>query len=207
MNWHHFPLFSFFFKSYISVTPSETRSGLKQWVCVAMHMCCGPYSSIFLVHFMFLCDTIQSVLVMDDLFYWFVYHFNDFTSFFHFNFALVNGPFFDAIIMFTVQIVYCWRVWRLGRWRAIPGVAAFASFFQRSSQDRKVDPLAYSSRSLRWSVGYLSAFMWMTSLFNISCLLTSYRVRLRILLRPEKISLLKRSAFKIHANDVSDPVT
>ncbi|KAL9708821.1 hypothetical protein Ac2012v2_007976 [Leucoagaricus gongylophorus] len=80
------------------------------------------------VHFMFLLDTVQSVLVMDDLFYWFVYHFNDYSSFGHFNYALINGPFLDAIIMFTVQVVYCWRVWRLGGWRVIPAVAVFLAF-------------------------------------------------------------------------------
>ncbi|KAL9708848.1 hypothetical protein Ac2012v2_008003 [Leucoagaricus gongylophorus] len=80
------------------------------------------------VHFMFLLDTAQSVLVMNDLFYWFVYHFNDYSSFGHFNYALVNGPFLDAIIMFTVQVVYCWRVWRLGGWRVIPAVAVFLAF-------------------------------------------------------------------------------
>ncbi len=107
---------------------------------------------------MFLLDTVQSVLVMDDLFYWFVYHFNDYSSFGHFNYALINGPFLDAIIMFTVQVVYCWRVWRLGGWRVIPAIAVFASFFQHP-RDSEVDLLTYSSRSLRVSVECLSESM------------------------------------------------
>jgi len=32
-----------------------------------------------------------------DLFYWFVYHFNDYSSLSQFNLALVNGPFSSAI--------------------------------------------------------------------------------------------------------------
>lgn len=85
------------------------------------------------MHFIFLLDTVQSVLVMDDLFYWFVYHFNDYSSLGHFNYAVVDGPFLDAIIMFTVQIVYCWRVWKLGHWRFLPAVAVVASFPQHWS--------------------------------------------------------------------------
>ncbi|KAL9708809.1 hypothetical protein Ac2012v2_007964 [Leucoagaricus gongylophorus] len=80
------------------------------------------------VHFLFSLDTVQSVIVMDDLFYWFVYHFNDYRTFSHFNFSLIDGPFLDSIIMFTVQTVYCWRVWRLGGWRVIPAVIALLVF-------------------------------------------------------------------------------
>ena len=114
---------------------------------------------IYPVHFIFLLDTVQSVLVMDDWFYWFVYHFSDYNSLGHFNYAVVDGPFLDAIIMFTVQVVYCWRVWRLGGWKVLPAVAVFASFFQHWSWNSEVDQLIHSSRSLRVSVGYLSAFM------------------------------------------------
>ena len=86
------------------------------------------------MHFLLFLDTIQSFLVLDDLFYWFVYHFNDYSSFDHFNYALIDGPFLDSIIMFTVQIVYCWRLCQLGGWRVIPAVTAFASILQHWSQ-------------------------------------------------------------------------
>jgi len=131
---------------------------------------------IYPVHFIFLLDTVQSVLVMDDLFYWFVYHFSDYNSLGHFNYAVVDGPFLDAIIMFTVQVVYCWRVWRLGGWKVLPAAAVFASFFQHWSWNSEVDQLMHSSRSLRVSVEYLSAFMWVSSLHYSSPLTGSQSV-------------------------------
>ncbi|KAF5350107.1 hypothetical protein D9756_009065 [Leucocoprinus leucothites] len=77
------------------------------------------------VHFIFLLDTIQSIMVMDDLFFWFVYNFSDYTALFKFNIATVDGPFFDAFIMFTVQLVYCWRVRELSKWTILPAMTAF----------------------------------------------------------------------------------
>ena len=112
-----------------------------------------PCSKISTVHFLFLLDTVQSVMVLDDLFYWFVYHFNDYGSFDHFNYALIDGLFLDSIIMSTVQIVYCWRLRQLGGWRVIPAVAAFVSILQHWLQSSNVDLLVYSSRSFRVSVG------------------------------------------------------
>lgn len=79
------------------------------------------------VHFIFLLDTIQSIMAMDDVFFWYVYNFNDILSLFKFNIATIDGPLLDALIMFTVQLVYCWRVWVLGRWRIVPICAAFLS--------------------------------------------------------------------------------
>ena len=111
------------------------------------------------VHFLFLLDTVQSVIVMDDAFYWFVHHFNDFSSFGHFNYSLIDGPFFDSIIMFTVQIVYCWRIRRLGNWRVIPAVTAFVSFFQCLFQDSEINLPVGRLRSCRVPVGCLPGFM------------------------------------------------
>jgi len=85
--------------------------------------------------------------------------FNDYGSFDHFNYALIDGLFLDSIIMSTVQIVYCWRLRQLGGWRVIPAVAAFVSILQHWLQSSNVDLLVYSSRSFRVSVGCWSASM------------------------------------------------
>ncbi|KAF5352677.1 hypothetical protein D9756_006283 [Leucocoprinus leucothites] len=77
------------------------------------------------VHFMFLLDTLQSFMMMDDLFFWFVYNFNDYSAaVYKFNFATVDGPFLDAFIMFIAQLVYCWRLKELGRWTILPVATA-----------------------------------------------------------------------------------
>jgi len=162
-----------------------------------------PCSTTSAVHFLFSLDTVQSVIVMDDLFYWFVYHFNDYRTFSHFNFSLIDGPFLDSIIMFTVQTVYCWRVWRLGGWRVIPAVIALVSIFQHWSRDSEVELLVYSLCSFPVSVGYLWAFMWISSLFS-SYWLTSHRVWSWIRPSLGRLNGLKRSVFSVQVNDVPD---
>ncbi|KAJ3566623.1 hypothetical protein NP233_g6880 [Leucocoprinus birnbaumii] len=42
--------------------------------------------------------------------------------------ASLDGPFVDAVIALTVQLVYCWRIWVLGRWRIVPVVIAILAF-------------------------------------------------------------------------------
>ncbi|KAF5347564.1 hypothetical protein D9756_010638 [Leucocoprinus leucothites] len=77
-----------------------------------------------IVHFIFLVDTVQTIMMMDDVFYWFVYNFGDTSVMFQLNLASIDGPFLDAVIALTVQLVYCWRIWVLGKWRVLPAVAA-----------------------------------------------------------------------------------
>ncbi|KAJ3565503.1 hypothetical protein NP233_g7591 [Leucocoprinus birnbaumii] len=77
-----------------------------------------------IVHFLFLLDTAQTFMIMDDAFFWFVYNFGDFSALFSFNLASIDGPVLDAIITFTVQLVYCWRLWKLGKWRVLPILSA-----------------------------------------------------------------------------------
>ncbi|KAF5352675.1 hypothetical protein D9756_006281 [Leucocoprinus leucothites] len=78
------------------------------------------------VHFMLLLDTIQSIMMMDDLFFWFVYNLNDYSAaVFRYNLSTIDGPFLDAFIMFIAQIVYCWRLRELGKWTVLPAATAF----------------------------------------------------------------------------------
>lgn len=77
-----------------------------------------------IVHFLFVLDTTQSFMIMDDAFFWFVYNFGDFTALFRFNLASIDGPVLGSTITFTVQLVYCWRLWILGKWKALPIVFA-----------------------------------------------------------------------------------
>ncbi|KAF5352674.1 hypothetical protein D9756_006280 [Leucocoprinus leucothites] len=79
-----------------------------------------------MVHVIFLLDTIQSIMMMDDLFFWFVYNFNDYSAAAsEFHLVTIDGPFLDALIMFTAQIVYCWRLKELGEWTVLPVATAF----------------------------------------------------------------------------------
>ncbi|KAF5352676.1 hypothetical protein D9756_006282 [Leucocoprinus leucothites] len=80
------------------------------------------------VHFMFLLDTIQSIMMMDDLFFWFVHNFNDYSvAAFEFHLITVDGLFLDALIMFIAQLVYCWRLRELGKWTILPAASALLS--------------------------------------------------------------------------------
>ncbi|KAF5363251.1 hypothetical protein D9756_001019 [Leucocoprinus leucothites] len=79
------------------------------------------------VHFLFVIDTAQTLMVMDDVFFWFVYGFGDINRLSRFNLAAIDGPFLDAVITFTVQVVYCWRLWKIGGWKVLPLFAASLS--------------------------------------------------------------------------------
>jgi len=72
-------------------------------------------------------DTAQTLMTMDDIFFWYVYNFGNYNALRDFNMATIDGPLIDAIVMFTVQLVYSWRVWMLGRWRVVPAIAIFVS--------------------------------------------------------------------------------
>ncbi|KAF5349222.1 hypothetical protein D9756_009337 [Leucocoprinus leucothites] len=76
------------------------------------------------VHFLFLLDTAQTFLVMVDIFSWYVHNFGNYEALFQFSVSPVDGPLLDSIIMVTVQLVYCWRLWVLGGWKILPAVAA-----------------------------------------------------------------------------------
>jgi len=72
-------------------------------------------------------DTAQTLMTMDDMFFWYVYNFGNYNALREFNMATIDGPLIDAIIMFTVQLVYSWRVRMLGGWRVVPAIAIFVS--------------------------------------------------------------------------------
>ncbi|KAF5350067.1 hypothetical protein D9756_009071 [Leucocoprinus leucothites] len=80
-----------------------------------------------IVHLLFLLDTIQTLLTMDDIFFWFVYNYGDYSALLRFNIASICGPFLDAIITFTVQLVYCWRLRVIGKWKIVPVLALVSS--------------------------------------------------------------------------------
>ncbi|KAF5350065.1 hypothetical protein D9756_009073 [Leucocoprinus leucothites] len=80
-----------------------------------------------IVHFIFLLDAVQSIMVMADAFEWYVYNFGDYDHLLDFAFAGIDSPILDGVIAFVVQLVYCWRIWVLSEWRVLPGVIAFLS--------------------------------------------------------------------------------
>ncbi|KAJ3575667.1 hypothetical protein NP233_g948 [Leucocoprinus birnbaumii] len=86
-----------------------------------------------IVHFLFLLDTAQTFMIMDDAFFWFVYHFGDYSAALDPNLASISGPFLDASIAFTVQLVYCWRLWKLGKQRALPIICAILALLSCAS--------------------------------------------------------------------------
>ncbi|KAJ3566022.1 hypothetical protein NP233_g7262 [Leucocoprinus birnbaumii] len=73
-----------------------------------------------IVHFLFILDSAQTFMTMADIFFWFVRNYGDYQKMFVFNLAAVDGPLLDAIIAVTVQLVYCWRMWKIGRWKVLP---------------------------------------------------------------------------------------
>lgn len=61
---------------------------------------------------------------MEDAFFWFAYHFGDIGKVYQFHFAAFDVPTLDAIIALIVQMVYCWRIWVLSKWRVMPVLTA-----------------------------------------------------------------------------------
>ncbi|KAJ3566613.1 hypothetical protein NP233_g6891 [Leucocoprinus birnbaumii] len=86
-----------------------------------------------IVHFLWLMETIQSVLALCDGFEWFVYHFGDYNSLVDYYNAAISNPIADSIIAFPVQLVYCWRIWVLSGWRLLPSAIAFLALVAASA--------------------------------------------------------------------------
>jgi hypothetical protein len=66
-------------------------------------------------------------MAMVDGFHWFVYDFGDYDALLDFKLSSIDSPIFDAVIAFVVQLVYCWRIWLLSKWRVFPCIIAFVS--------------------------------------------------------------------------------
>ncbi|KXN92500.1 hypothetical protein AN958_07447 [Leucoagaricus sp. SymC.cos] len=80
------------------------------------------------VHFLFLLEAVQSILVIADAFHWFVYNFGDYNGLLDLAYSSIDGPILDSFIAFVVQLVYCWRIWVLSRRRiAIPAIIALCA--------------------------------------------------------------------------------
>ena len=71
------------------------------------------------VHLIFALDTVQTILSMDDTFFYFVYGFGDVPRLFQFHWAF-DIPTLDATVGAIVQSVYCWRIWVLSGWKVVP---------------------------------------------------------------------------------------
>jgi len=81
----------------------------------------------------------QSIMVMVNCFEWFVYDFGNYRNLFMFKLSSVISLFFNGVIVFLVQLVYCWRIWVLSKWRILPGVVAFVSEDISFPNDTKTD--------------------------------------------------------------------
>lgn len=81
------------------------------------------------MHLIFALDTLQTFLLMDDVFFWFVYNFGDYTKVTQFHWAF-DTPTLDASIALLVQLVYCWRIWVLSGWKILPVLAALVSLIR-----------------------------------------------------------------------------
>ncbi|KAF5350109.1 hypothetical protein D9756_009062 [Leucocoprinus leucothites] len=151
-----------------------------------------------LVHFIFLLDTIQSFMAMYDLFFWYVYNFSDYTALFQFSIATVDGPFLDAFIMFTVQLVYCWRVRELSKWTILPATTALLALVSCVAgmfigiKDVIIDPVfarQYRHVEELWLLA--SAVTDIIIAASMTYLLMRYRKDNR-LISPSMIAVLKR---------------
>jgi len=77
------------------------------------------------VHLIFFLGAAQSIMVMVDCFEWFVYDFGNYENLRMFKLSSIDSPILNGVIIFLVQLVYCWRIWVLSKWRVLPGVIAF----------------------------------------------------------------------------------
>ncbi|KAN0140864.1 hypothetical protein V8E53_001308 [Lactarius tabidus] len=70
----------------------------------------------FLVYFVFLLETVQTVLTGADVYYWFVAGFGDVGHLENSHFAPIDIPIILALISLIVQGHFCYRIWTLNRW-------------------------------------------------------------------------------------------
>lgn len=77
------------------------------------------------VHVLFFLDTVQTVLIMNDAFNKYVYHFGDYDALLESTFSGTDGPVLDALIAMVVQFVYCWRIWVLSNRKVLPCIIGF----------------------------------------------------------------------------------
>ncbi|KAI9449488.1 hypothetical protein BJY52DRAFT_1176330 [Lactarius psammicola] len=69
----------------------------------------------FLAYFVFVLETVQTALTGADIYYWFVDGFGDTARLAHSHFSPVDSPIMTAVISFTVQGYFCYRIWTLNR--------------------------------------------------------------------------------------------
>lgn len=118
------PLFTFNIVLYVN-NCGRDRKWLQAIGNLNLHLSLHYRKNPWLVHFIFLVDTVQTCLIMSDIFFWFVYHFGDPAELGQLHLSSISGPLLDAIIAFTAQMVYCWRMRILGEWRVIPITIGF----------------------------------------------------------------------------------
>ena len=83
-----------------------------------------------LAYFIFILETVQTVLSGSDVYYWFVAGFGDMSRLRHTHFASINGSVLDAPISLIVQGFYCYRIWTLNkRWWWLCVVIAIVRMF------------------------------------------------------------------------------
>lgn len=70
----------------------------------------------FLVYFVFILESVQTVLTGTDVYYWFVAGFGDVGHLENSHFAPIDIPIILAAISLIVQGHFCYRIWTLNRW-------------------------------------------------------------------------------------------
>ncbi|KAF9442074.1 hypothetical protein P691DRAFT_765606 [Macrolepiota fuliginosa MF-IS2] len=70
-----------------------------------------------LVHIQFLLEAAQTVMTVADGFHWFVFGYGDVRKLGEYNLANIDSPIMCSVIALISQGVYCWRIYRLSRWK------------------------------------------------------------------------------------------
>ncbi|KAJ3561019.1 hypothetical protein NP233_g10454 [Leucocoprinus birnbaumii] len=101
-----------------------------------------------IVHVLFILDTVQSFMVMEDIFFWFVRNFGNPSALLQFDLSSLDGPLLDAVITFMVQLVYCWRLRVMGRWKVLPILCALLIKFRTTQPSPHPKTVAVVKRVL-----------------------------------------------------------
>ncbi|KAN0128018.1 hypothetical protein V8E53_014195, partial [Lactarius tabidus] len=72
----------------------------------------------FIAYFVFLLETVQTVLTGSDIYYWFIAGFGNVEHLAHSHFAPVDIALMTGIISFIVQGYFCYRIWVLNNKRS-----------------------------------------------------------------------------------------
>ncbi|KAF8875054.1 hypothetical protein BD779DRAFT_1450397, partial [Infundibulicybe gibba] len=81
-----------------------------------------------LVYSLLLLETVQTVLSTADAFHWFAFGFGNMDRLAEFFLSNIDTPILGSVVAFVVQLVFCGRIWALGKSKVLSGVITLVRY-------------------------------------------------------------------------------